>query len=1109
MTFLNPGILGALLAVAVPVLIHLLHRRRARTFDWGAMRFLVDSVAARRRKRGEEMTIAAQDSAARLTSLPPAAVLVIAALAAAGWWAVHRRDTAPGGRGRAALQFLLRTAVAFIALLAGLEAAGHLLILGTAWPTWSIALIGAVLVEGVLSLYSLERERVSTVRGRLLVGLRVALALLVIAMLAQPVFVWESNRRLQRTVAVMLDRSLSMGVRDTGLTPSVRVRTAAALLGLEVERPVELERSAATIEREAAQRLHARAEWLRMLRKKSREEMERRLEAEAEALLGELESVKAELQKQARVLRNASGAESLPGPAPAEPLKAVTSRLTEQVLPSVEEALRAARSAPDRPAERYAALVETLQDAEKSTVSLVEELRRRAGEVDAALYQTLAPSVRRKVDRLADSSRLELARMVLTGGDEARRGLLRTLAEQYQVRLYGFGGRAEELDASPWLGDARAGRFSVPTGTESEGDETPDIQPEETDLAGAVERAMRDVPEDRLAGTVLLTDGRKTAGGFLAPVARRSGLGRVPVCSVVFGAEEPPRDAAIASLRAPPVVHEENRVLVSTEVKMDGLAGEKVQVSLYRTGESGEDTVVDSEVVKVEAPRRRLRLQLADKPPSAGLQRYRVVVSQHEGEVFTDNNAYPVTVKVTDEKTNVLLIAGRPNWEFRYLKNLFAHRESSLDLQYVVTRPDRIEGLPRPPTVHASATREEDPQATALPKNAMEWMKFDVVILGDVSPEVLTDAHLETLRRFVADRGGVAVVVAGPRYMPNAFDRTPLEELLPILFTPRRARELEPPEPCFRLELSDEGRTHPVMQQSVDPEENEEVWTSLPDLYWRRPIAAAKPGATILARAQPCSEEEPAGATADARAEEGRRALVAFHRVGLGRVMLVNFRTWRMRYRAGDEYHHKFWGGVIRWGSAQKLPSGTTLVKLGTDGVRYAPGQGVHVRARILRSDLSPMANAEAAVNVRSRGRPVLRRRLDYVPDSPGIYACDLGGFPPGEYDVALECPRAEPLLEGEGTEEVSTSFSVVASTSPEKLELAPDRELLRRAADLSEGVAAEVWEAERVLEALAPPDYVRSERFDFTVWNSWPLLILMIGVAGAEWLLRKTGGLP
>ncbi len=50
MIFLNPALLAGLAAIAIPVLIHLIHRRQARVMDWAAMRFLLRSAAARRRR---------------------------------------------------------------------------------------------------------------------------------------------------------------------------------------------------------------------------------------------------------------------------------------------------------------------------------------------------------------------------------------------------------------------------------------------------------------------------------------------------------------------------------------------------------------------------------------------------------------------------------------------------------------------------------------------------------------------------------------------------------------------------------------------------------------------------------------------------------------------------------------------------------------------------------------------------------------------------------------------------------------------------------------------------------------------------------------------------
>jgi hypothetical protein len=50
MLFLNIWLLLGALGISIPVIIHILNRRHAKQVDWGAMRFLLDSVISRRRR---------------------------------------------------------------------------------------------------------------------------------------------------------------------------------------------------------------------------------------------------------------------------------------------------------------------------------------------------------------------------------------------------------------------------------------------------------------------------------------------------------------------------------------------------------------------------------------------------------------------------------------------------------------------------------------------------------------------------------------------------------------------------------------------------------------------------------------------------------------------------------------------------------------------------------------------------------------------------------------------------------------------------------------------------------------------------------------------------
>src|SRR6187397_2572223 len=51
MTFLSASLLVGVLAAAVPVIIHLLHRQRTVPVPWGAMQFLLESPLQFRRRR--------------------------------------------------------------------------------------------------------------------------------------------------------------------------------------------------------------------------------------------------------------------------------------------------------------------------------------------------------------------------------------------------------------------------------------------------------------------------------------------------------------------------------------------------------------------------------------------------------------------------------------------------------------------------------------------------------------------------------------------------------------------------------------------------------------------------------------------------------------------------------------------------------------------------------------------------------------------------------------------------------------------------------------------------------------------------------------------------
>lgn len=1072
-------------------------------------------------------------------SIPLPVAMLIAAAAIALWvgsfWLTRRLRSQPA-HWRVAL-WALRNALGAGAILLFLLALAHRtadgesrVLLTTNWPLWPLALIGALVTDALRGLYRLERQTVAKRTGRILAGLRIMLPLLVVFMLAQPVLPLDRADRRRRTVAVLVDVSASMEVADRRMPAPDKLRLAEMLSVPAANRPYRLEQAAAAMEKLRLD-LSAQADWLGQIKDAAPEsrqpQMEGRRELLNQAYAGGLKAIDTQGEALAAVL---NGKVKL-SDALRTGLMDVKANLAGPVRAALADGAKLTEpSSSAKVGEQLATLTDRTKSAVAAMMGLNPKLSGYAAALDEAYFASLTPQQQAQVDAVAQQTRVALAKQVLLhpqkdGGKSA--SLLDRLERKYVVRTYQFASEATVIDANQiqdrpleGYGAANAaatapGRLasSAPATIPAPAPAGLDPKTQQTDLAGAINQVLADVPARQLAGIILLADGRHNAPTPIETVADRLAQQQVPVSTILMGSTRPPRDAAIVSVTAPKVVYAKDRMYVDADVKLDGLAGRAVRVSML----DGEKEVAFKNLA-VGSDSLRTHVELADEPKSTGLHSYQVRVESLEGEVSAANNVYSLTVSVTDEQTKLLIVEGRPRWEFRYLKNLFADRDKTVKLQYVLLEPDRIEGQgPRPMARATAAAAAGQSEATALPADEKEWMKFDVVILGDVNPAVLTLAQQEMLRKFVCDRGGTLIVIGGRFWMPQAYIGTAMEPLLPVTFRAATGGA----DDLFRLGLTDAGRESVLLRLKVEPEENARFWQSVPDLNWRNgDVLSAKPGTTVLAYAVPPQPPEflKPGATSSENLQqrrdfERRSALIVTQSAAMGQVMYLNTdRMWRLRYRTGDTYHHKFWGQVLRWATASKLPAGTDFVKLGTDQARYSPHARILARAKLLQRDYTPLPEADADVSVAvydASNQVVLRRKMQGVADSPGFYQAALGELPGGQYRLELDSPAAAAILQPDNVKKVTTEFSVDPSAMEELNDLAADRGLPGRLASLTGGRVVDAPRGLSVLEALGSDVQVLAQPRQWALWDHWSLLALLTALVTAEWVLRKKVGLP
>ena len=373
-----------------------------------------------------------------------------------------------------------------------------------------------------------------------------------------------------------------------------------------------------------------------------------------------------------------------------------------------------------------------------------------------------------------------------------------------------------------------------------------------TDLA----KGLADVPPDRLAGVIMLTDGNvhdvpgnAAALGFDAPV------------HALLTGKPGEFDRRLEVLRAPRfgLVGGEQPVEVRVTETTPGDA-KSVQLTVTRQGEPpSTKTVLIGEKVDIPV-----------KVDHAGPNIVEIEAEAAPGELTTVNNRAVLTVEGVRENMRVLLVSGEPHAGERTWRNMLKS-DAAVDLVHftILRPPEKQDGTPiNQLSLIAFPTRE-------LFQEKLD--QFDLIIFDRYQRRgVLPLLYLENVAHYV-ERGGAVLVSAGDDYAsPLSLYRTPLGEVLPAAPS---GRVVEEP---FKPMLTELGQKHPVTRDLAGSKGDQPSWGR-----WFRVVDVDPRDAEVLMK----------GA-------EGKPLLVLGER-GQGRVALLlsdHIWLWARGYEGGGPY---------------------------------------------------------------------------------------------------------------------------------------------------------------------------------------------------------------
>lgn len=561
-----------------------------------------------------------------------------------------------------------------------------------------------------------------------------------------------------------------------------------------------------------------------------------------------------------------------------------------------------------------------------------------------------------------------------------------------------------------------------------------------------------------LEHVVLISDGQSNGGKDPDGVVRTLEGKGVRLHTVGVG--KPAGSTAITRVVA--------RAARGPEEVMTGRSFE-VTAEFHATGGAGQDLGVDflvdgvpvgAKVVTLHSPTQTASLSFTHQFAEEGTHLLAFAARPLRGEAVAPDQTSFHPIRVRKKVMEVLYVEGQIRDEFKYVRRSLS-RFSDLKLSSVLTLTP-------------------EPGQEGLPRDVSEWLRYDVVIFGDLPASSLTDAQRSSLEEAVRKGLGFVMIGGFENFGAGGYAGTPVADLLPVRVETKEQKTEE----THALEPTDEGVRSTVMRLSPDPARNRDLWRSLPLLKGYTVVSEKKRGETVLARGG-----------------SGAPMLVA-QDYGSGRSMaFLADTTWRWWRSAGgrEDLHKRFWRQMVLW-LAHREGRGEGQVRLKVPKTVFEPGDAVRFRAEVTDGAKEPVEGAHLRATIEG---PDGKRQPIRMDPEPGGYGETFTPTAPGRYRVEVSAERDNVSLGRDAVDFVVQAQERELRTPEANLGL------LRTLAELGKGRNSDLAGLPALLSKIRADH--RPVRFEQSItkelWNSpWALGLFWLFLAG-EWLLRRWKG--
>ena len=631
-----------------------------------------------------------------------------------------------------------------------------------------------------------------------------------------------------------------------------------------------------------------------------------------------------------------------------------------------------------------------------------------------------------------------------------------------------------------------------------------------------------------LAGVLLLTDGNAT--DLKEPLPDLSKL--PPIYPVVIGRRDPVRDISVQQVAVSQTSFEDAPVSIQADVTATGFGGEPISARLIdHLGK-----VVQQQTANAHGESDNLAFRFQLKPEQKGLSFYEVKVAAREnaptegakadgsGEATLANNARVLVVDHGGTPHRVLYVAGRPNWEYKFLNRAVqedkeidlvglirvAKREPKFDFRGRVGEssnplyrgfgdqaPEAVQSYDQPVLIRLN-TKDELELRNGFPRVPEDLYGYDAVIVDDLEAEFFSPDQALLLQKFVSERGGGFLMLGGAEsFEEGKYQRTPIGDMLPVYL--EQPREIPVPPGGLRLQLSREGWLQPWARLRDNEADERARREAMPAFEVVNHVRGIKPGASVIATFHDVNGTEFPGLVAQ--------------RFGRGRsTALLVGDIWRWGANFNDPDAHadmdKAWRQLVRWLVAD-VPK---RVEFAVEPQANDANNAVLLQVRVRDAKYQPLDDATVTIEVEpvvfegtagALGQPI-RLQAEPALSEAGLYQATYIPRLTGGYKATAVVTN--PVGAEVGRADAGWSVDLAAD---EFRSLTPNLPLLEAIARKTGGEVVSAADLDSFTRKLPGFKAPIMETWSYPLWHTPIMFAFALGCLLSEWGIRRWKGMP